>query len=157
MRRRDFITLVGSAAAMPLVARAQQPDRIRRVGVLSGQAVDDEDNKVRVAAFQQQLQQLGWTDGHNVRIDYRFAAGNPENYRKYAAELLALAPDVILASGGSLAPMLQATRTVPIVFAFAADPVGTGFVEGLSRPGGNATGFLLFEYDLRAKDRKGVV
>src|SRR5262245_2204802 len=119
MRRRDFITLVGSAAAMPIVARAQQPDRIRRVGVLSCQAVYDEDNKVRVAAFQQQLEQLGWTDGHNVRIDFRFAAGNLENYRKYATELVALAPDVILASGGSLAPMLQATRTVPIVFAFA--------------------------------------
>src|SRR5262245_61541241 len=151
MRRRDFITLVGSAAAMPLVARAQQPDRIRRVGVLSGQAVDDEDNKVRVAAFQQQLQQLGWTDGHNVRIDYRFAAANPENYRKYAAELVALAPDVILAPGLALGHMLQATRTVPIVFAIAVDPVGSGLIESLSRPGGNATCFLQFEYDLCAK------
>jgi putative tryptophan/tyrosine transport system substrate-binding protein len=110
-----------------------------RIGVLSGSAVDDQDNKVRLAAFQQRLQQLGWTDGHDVRIDYRFAAGNPENYRKYAAELVALAPDVILAPGGSLAPMLQATRTVPIVFAFAVDPVGSGFVESMSRPGGATT------------------
>jgi putative ABC transport system substrate-binding protein len=126
MKRRNFIALVGGAVAMPLVVRAQQNEQIRRVGVLSGPAVDDQDNKARLAAFQQQLQQLGWTDGQNVRIDYRFAAGNVENYRKYAAELLALAPDVILASGGALAPMLQATRTVPIVFAFAADPVGSG-------------------------------
>jgi ABC-type uncharacterized transport system substrate-binding protein len=150
--RREFITLLGGAvAAWPLAARAQQGERMRRIGVLSGLAKDDQDNDVRLAAFQQRLQQLGWTDGDNVRIDYRFAAGNPENYRKYAAELLALAPDVILAPGGSLAPMLQATRTVPIVFAFAADPVGSGFVESLSRPGGNATGFLQFEYDLCAK------
>jgi putative tryptophan/tyrosine transport system substrate-binding protein len=152
MNRRRFVTLIGgAAAAWPLAARAQQPDRIRRIGVLSSLAADDQGNNVRLAAFQQRLQQLGWTDGHNVRIDYRFAAGNPENYRKYAAELVALAPDVILAPGGSLAPMLQATRTVPIVFAFAADPVGSGLVESLSRPGGNATGFLLFEYDLSAK------
>ena len=135
----------------PLAARAQQPGGMRRIGVLSGVAANDQNNKVRLAAFQQQLQQLGWTDGHDVRIDYRFAAGNPENYRKYAAELVALAPDVILAPGGSLAHVLQATRTVPIVFAFAADPVGSGFIERLSRPGGNATGFLLFEYDLSAK------
>jgi ABC-type uncharacterized transport system substrate-binding protein len=152
VRRRDLITLLGGAAVVwPVVARAQQPERMRRIGVLSGVAADDQNNKVRLAAFQQQLQQLGWTDGHDVRIDYRFAAGNPENYRKYAAELVALAPDVILAPGGSLAHVLQATRTVPIVFAFAADPVGSGFVERLSRPGGNATGFLLFEYDLSAK------
>jgi putative tryptophan/tyrosine transport system substrate-binding protein len=151
MKRREFITLLGGAAATwPLAAQAQQRERMRRIGVLSGVAADDT-NKLRLAAFQQQLQQLGWTSGHNVHIDYRFAAGIPENYRKYAAELLALAPDVILATGGSLAYMLQATRTVPIVFAFAADPVGSGFVESLSRPGGNATGFLLFEYDLSAK------
>jgi len=153
IRRRDFVILLGggAVAAWPLAARTQQAERMRRIGVLSGAAVDDQDNKVRLAAFQQQLQQLGWIDGHNVRIDYRFAAGNPENYRKYAAELVALAPDVILAPGGSLAPMLQATRTVPIVFAYSADPVGSGFVESLSRPGGNATGFVLFEYDLSAK------
>ena len=151
IKRREFITLLGGAAAWPLAARAQQGERMRRVGVLSSSAVDDQGNKVRLAAFHQQLQQLGWTDGHNVRIDYRFAAGNLENYRKHAAELVALAPDVILAPGASLPHMLQATRTVPIVFAFAVDPVGAGAVESLSRPGGNATGFLLFEYDLSAK------
>jgi putative ABC transport system substrate-binding protein len=152
MKRREFITgLGGAAVAWPLAARAQQGERMRRVGVLSSSAADDPENKARLATFQQWLQQLGWTDGRNVRIDYRWAAGNPENYRKYAADLVALAPDVILAPGGSLAPMLQATRTVPIVFVFAADPVGNGFVESLSRPGGNATGFLLFEYSLTAK------
>ncbi len=152
MKRRDFIgVVVGLAAAFPFAARAQQPDRIRRIGVLSGSAEDDQDTKLSLAAFQQRLQQLGWTDGHNVRIDYRFAAGKSENFPKYAAELVALAPDVILVSGTSLPAMLQATRTVPIVFAFAPDPVGSGMVESLSRPGGNATGFLLFEYDLCAK------
>src|SRR5262245_4203728 len=141
MKRREFITLGGAAAvAWPIAARAQQPERMRRIGVLSAPAVDDQVNKARLAAFQQRLQELGWTDGHNVRIDYRFAAAKPENYPKYAAELVALAPDVILASGSSLPPMLQATRTVPIVFAFASDPVGMGLVESLSRPGGNATG-----------------
>jgi len=151
MKRRNFIALIGGVWAMPLVVRAQQNERIPRIGVLSGSAVDDKDNIERLAAFQQRLQQLGWTDGHNVRIDYRFAAGNAENYSKYSAELVALAPDVILAPGGSLAPMLHATRTVPIMFALASDPVGSGFIESLSRPGGNATGFLLFEYDLCAK------
>ena len=151
LRRREFITLVGGAATWPLAAGAQQSERMRRIGVLSGVAVDDQHNKIRLAAFQQRLQQLGWTDGHNVRIDYRFAAANPEAYPKYAAELVALAPDVIVAPGSSLPPMLQATRTVPIVFVFAADPVGSGLVESLSQPGGNATGFLLFEYDLCAK------
>jgi putative tryptophan/tyrosine transport system substrate-binding protein len=147
MRRRKFIALLGSvAAAWPLAARAQKAERMRRIGVLSSLAVDDQDDKVRLAAFQQRLQQLGWTDGHNVRIDYRFAAANPENYRKYAAELVALAPDVILAPGLSLVHLLQATRTIPIVFPIAADPVGSGLVESLSRPGGNATGFLLLEY-----------
>jgi len=150
MKRREFITVLGGAAVWPLPARAQQPERMRRIGVLSGPAADDQDLKVRLAVFQQRLQQLGWSDGHNVRIDYRFAAANPENYRRYAAELAALA-DVILATGGSLEYMLQATRTVPIVFALATDPVGSGQVESLSRPGGNATGFLLFEYDLSAK------
>ena len=154
MKRREFITLLGgtaAATALPLTARAQQPNGMRRIGVLSGSAADDPDSNARIAAFVQALQQLGWTDGHNVRIDFRWAAGNAENYRKYAAELAALAPDVILAPGGSFAPMLQATRTVPIVFAFAIDPVGSGFVETLSRPGGNATGFLLFEFSLNAK------
>ena len=152
MRRREFITLVGVAAvAWPLATRAQQGERVRRIGVLSGPVEDDKDNRARFAAFQQRLQQLGWTDGHNVRFDYRYAAGNLENYRKYAAELVALAPDVIVAPGTSLPHTLEATRTIPIVFPIAADPVGAGLIESLSRPGGNATGFLLFEYDLCAK------
>jgi putative ABC transport system substrate-binding protein len=129
----------------------QQRERMRRIGVLSPTAADDPQDKIRLAAFQQRLQQLGWTDGHNVRIDHRFAAANLENYQKYAAELVALAPDVILAPGQSLVHLLQATRTIPIVFPIAADPVGSGLVESLSRPGGNATGFLVFEYDLSAK------
>jgi putative ABC transport system substrate-binding protein len=150
--RREFITLLGGAAiGWPLAAHAQHGERMRRIGVLSGLARDDQDNDVRLAAFQQRLQQLGWTDGDNVRIDYRFAAGDPENYRKYAAELVALAPDVILAPGGSLAPMLRATRTVPIVFVNVIDPVGAGFVDSLSRPGGTATGFTNFEYGLSGK------
>ena len=153
MRRRDFFGVLGGAAtaAWPLAARAQQQEPMRRIGVLLGQAADDPDSKIRLATFQQRLQQLGWTDGHNVRIDHRFAAGNLENYRKYAAELVELAPDVLMAPGGSLVHVLQATRTIPIVFAFAADPVGSGLIESLSRPGGNATGFVLFEYDLSAK------
>jgi len=153
MERREFITLLGgaAAAAWPLAARAQQGERVRRIGVLSGPAADDQDNKVRLAAFQQRLQQLGWTSRHNVLIDYRFAAADPELYRKYAAELVALTPDVVVAPGRALEFLLQATRTVPIVFAFTADPVGAGLVESLSRPGGNATGFLMFEYDLCAK------
>jgi putative tryptophan/tyrosine transport system substrate-binding protein len=153
MRRRDFIGIVvGSAAAFPFAARAQQPDRIRRIGVLySGSTEDDPETKIQLAAFVKELQQLGWSDGRNVRIDYRFAAGNPENYTKYAAELVALAPDVILAPGTALVAILQATRTVPIVFPFSADPVGAGLVESLARPGGNATGFISFEYDLCAK------
>ena len=152
MRRRDFIkAVVGSAAAFPFASRAQQPDRIRRIGVLSPPAEDDQEWKVRLAIFVKELQQLGWTDGRNVRIDYRFVAAKPENYPKYAAELVALAPDVILAPGTSLPHVLAATRTVPIVFPFAADPVGIGSVESLARPGGNATGFISFEYDLCAK------
>jgi len=152
MRRRDFVrVVVSSAAAFSFAARAQQPDRMRRIGVLSGAAEDDQDNKARIGTFVKELQQLGWTDGRNVRIDYRFAAANSENFSKHAAELVALSPDVILATGASLPSMLQATRTVPIVFAFASDPVGSGFIESLSRPGGNATGFVLFEYDLSAK------
>ena len=150
LKRREFITLLGGAtAAWPLAARAQQRERVRKVGVLS--AVDDQNNKLRLAAFQQRLQQLGWTDGNDVQIDYRFAEGTLQSYGKDAAELVALAPDVILTLGRALEVMLQATRTVPIVFAYSADPVGAGFVESLSRPGGNATGFLLFEYDLSAK------
>jgi putative tryptophan/tyrosine transport system substrate-binding protein len=152
MKRREFIAALGGAAvAWPSTARAQQPERMRRIGVLMSLAADDPVGQARVKAFQQGLQQLGWTDGRNVRIDYRWAAGNVENSRKYAAELVALAPDVILAVGGATGPVLQATRTVPIVFTNASDPVGSGFVDSLSRPGGNATGFMLFDYSLSAK------
>ncbi|MGC2012580.1 MAG: ABC transporter substrate-binding protein [Pseudolabrys sp.] len=154
MRRREFIGgILGSAATWPLAARAQQGKQMRRIGVLtSGAAADDPDGQVRSAAFVQGLQQLGWTDGRNIRIDYRWGAGDADNMRKYAAELVALAPDVILASGtASVAPLLQATRTVPIVFVQVTDPVGAGFVDSLAHPGGNATGFLLFEYAISAK------
>ena len=151
--RRKFISaLGGAAAAWPLVARAQQTDRMRRVGVLVSTAADDPNNQARDAAFRQGLQQLGWTDGRNVRIDTRFAAGNAADTRKYAAEMVALAPDVILSEGSpSTGSLLQATRTVPIVFTQVVDPVGAGFVDTLSRPGGNATGFMLFEYSLSGK------
>jgi putative ABC transport system substrate-binding protein len=151
MRRRTFIAALGGVAAWPMVARAQQAERMRRVGVLIGYAETDPVAQARVKAFQENLQQLGWIDGRDVRIDYRWTAGTVENARKYAAELLALAPDVIPAVGGTTGPMLQATRTVPIVFANTSDPVGSGFVNSLSRPGGNATGFTPFEFSLCAK------
>ena len=153
MRRREFITLLGgAAAAWPLAARAQQGERMRRIGVLMSLAADDPEGQARIAAFLQALQQLGWTDGRNVRIDTRWAAGDADRIRRYAAELVALAPDVILASGAStVGPLLQATRTVPIVFAQVADPVGAGFVDSLARPGGNATGFITFEYGISGK------
>jgi ABC-type uncharacterized transport system substrate-binding protein len=154
MKRREFITLLGgAAAAWPLAARAQPPERMRRIGALNGgSSADNPDGQARLAAYLQQLQQLGWTDGRNVRIDYRWGLGDADNIRKYTAELVALAPDVIFAAGtAAVGPMLQATRTVPIVFALVADPVGAGFVDSLSRPGGNATGFLMFEYSLSGK------
>ena len=152
MRRREFLgVLSGAAAAWPLSTLAQQPERVRRIGVLSGATKDTPDLQVRLAAFQQVLQQLGWTDGRNVRIDYRWGAGSADNTRKYAAELVAVAPDVILATGPTVEQLLQATRTVPIVFVVTADPVGSGFVDSLSRPGGNVTGFMLLEYSLSAK------
>jgi ABC-type uncharacterized transport system substrate-binding protein len=154
MKRREFITrLGGAAAAWPMAARAQQSERMRRIGALAGGvAAGDPETVARSAAFLQGLAQLGWTEGRNVRIDYRWGLGNADNIRKYAAELAALAPDVILASGTStMAPLLQATRTVPIVFVNVADPVGAGFVDSLARPGGNATGFIQFEYSLSGK------
>jgi len=153
MKRRQFIALLGGATvAWPLAARAQQPERTPRVGVLSGSAADDPSNHARYTAFLQGLQQLGWTDGRNVRIDTRWAAGNAADTRKYAMELVALAPDVIFATGSAtMGPLLEATRTVPIVFAIVPDPVGAGFVQSLSRPGGNATGFMMFEYGLSGK------
>jgi ABC-type uncharacterized transport system substrate-binding protein len=154
MQRRDFIKLVGGAtAAWPLAARAQQSDRVRRIGVLMAASADDPDYQARIAAFQQGLQQLGWSDGRNVHIDTRWATTKPDDIRRHAAELAALAPDVILAGTGTatVAPLLQATRTVPIVFAVVIDPVGAGFVDSLARPGGNATGFTVFEYGMSGK------
>jgi putative ABC transport system substrate-binding protein len=153
MRRREFITLLGGAAvAWPLAARAQQPERLRRIGVLMTTAADDAEGQARIAAFVQVLQQLGWTDGRNMRIDTRWSGGYADDTRKYAAELVALAPDVILAPGSlTVGPLLQATRALPIVFVHVPDPVGAGFVDSLARPGGNATGFLLFEYGLSGK------
>ena len=152
MRRREFITLIGGAVTWPLAASAQQDGRMRRVGVLMHLAADDPEGQARIAAFTQGLQELRWTIGRNVRIDYRWAAGDAERGRKYAAELVALAPDVILAAGGAVvAPLLQATRTVPIVFAQTPDPVGAGFVASLARPGGNATGFTIFEFGMGGK------
>jgi putative tryptophan/tyrosine transport system substrate-binding protein len=153
MRRRDFITLLGvTAAAWPLAARAQQGERVRRIGVLMNQAADDPEGQARLIAFVQALQQFGWTDGRNVRIDTRWAAGDADRIRQYAAEFAAPAPDVILATGSfGVGPLLQATRAVPIVFVIVPDPVGAGFVDNLARPGGNATGFLQFEYALSGK------
>src|SRR6516164_2555436 len=149
MRRRDFITLLGTAAAWPLAARAQRLERMRRVGVLMSTAENDAGSKARIEALLRGLHQLGWVDGRNVQIDTRWPAGDPDNIRRYAAELIALAPDVILATGSStLGPLLQATRSVPIVFVIVPDPVGAGFVDSLSRPGGNVTGFLMFEYGI---------
>jgi putative ABC transport system substrate-binding protein len=152
MRRREFITLVASAAAWPVAALTQQPNRMRRIGVLMSLAEDDRQGQARLAAFVHGLQELGWTDGRNVRIHIRWAAGDLNASRKYAAELVALAPDVILASGGSVVgPMLQATSTVPVVFTQTPDPVGAGFVASLAHPGGNATGFVIWEYGMGAK------
>jgi putative tryptophan/tyrosine transport system substrate-binding protein len=151
MERRALITLLAGAAAWPLAAHAQQPDRIRRIGAFAG-IEEDAEGQARFAAFLQGLRQLGWTDGRNVRIDYRWGGGNADNIRKQAAELAALAPDVILAAGAAVAgPLLQATRTVPIVFVIVPDPVGAGFVDSLARPGGNATGFITYEYSISAK------
>jgi putative ABC transport system substrate-binding protein len=146
MRRREFIALLGGAAALPLLARAQQPERERRIGVLQGGSADDQELQVAFAAFLQGLHQLGWIDGRNVRIDRRLGAGDADVIRKHATELVALAPDVIVTAGtAAVVQALQATRTLPIVFIFVPDPVGSGFVKSLSRPGGNATGFMQFE------------
>ena len=150
-RRRDFITLLGGAAAWPLAARAQQGERIRRIGVLMHLAADDPEGQARHATFLQGLQQSGWTVGRNLRIDTRWGASEADR-RRYAAELVALVPDVILASNSQATLALQAaTSAVPIVFANVTDPVAAGFVESLARPGGNTTGFTLFEYGISAK------
>jgi putative ABC transport system substrate-binding protein len=153
MNRRAFITLLGgAAAAWPLAARAQQGERMRRIGVLMTLAEDDPQGQARFAAFVEGLQQFGWRNGGNIRLDVRWTAGNLDEIRKYAAELVALAPDVILASTSpSVAALQAATRSLPIVFALTADPVGAGFVESLARPGGNVTGFVPFEWGLAAK------
>ena len=153
MRRREFITLIGGATAWPLAVRAQQqPERTRRICVLMSTAVDDPQDPARLAAFAQGLQEFGWTIGRNLRIDYRWSASSPNNARKYAAELAALAPDVMLTSGTiALAAVQQISHTIPVVFVNLIDPVSGGFVESLARPGGNATGFLLFEYGISGK------
>jgi len=152
MRRREFITLIGSAAVVPLVAGAQPSESMRRVGVLMSTAADDREGQARIAAFRQGLQKLGWIEGQNVRLDIRWGGGDADLDRRFAAELVALTPDVILATASSTVAALQgATRTVPVVFAHAVDPVAAGFVDSLARPGGNATGFVLFEYGISAK------
>ena len=154
MRRREFITLFVGVVALagPRGVRAQQADRMRRVGILMSRAAGDPEEQARFAGFLQELQKLGWTDGRNVRIDYRWAAADADRSRTYAAELVALAPDVILASGSTtVAGLLQTTRTMPIVFVNVIDPVGAGYVARLAHPGGNATGFTAFEYSLSGK------
>jgi ABC-type uncharacterized transport system substrate-binding protein len=156
MRRREFITLLGGAAlASPLLwsrCAYAQSERTRRIGVLMNLAAEDSEGQVRNAAFLQGLEQLGWTVGRNVRIDLRWAAGDADRTRRYVTEMVALAPEVILANGGTvLGPMLQATRTIPIVFVQVSDPVGAGYVASLARPGGNATGFTVFEFSMSGK------
>jgi putative tryptophan/tyrosine transport system substrate-binding protein len=151
MKRREFITLLGGVtAAWPLVAHAQQGQRVRRIGILT--ALDEAENKIRIDPLLQELPRLGWSDGRNIRIDMRAAGGNAETLRKYATELLELAPDVLVAFGTAPTDLLlQATRTTPIVFTIVVDPLGSGFVNNLARPGGNVTGFTTFEYSLSGK------
>ena len=152
MKRRELITLLGAAAAWPLAARAQQGERVRRIGVLMNLAADDPEALARLAAFHQGLQEAGWVVGRNIRIDYRWGAGDADRFRRYAAELFALVPEVVLATSGSTVPwLLQATRSVPIVFTQTPDPVGAGFVASLAHPGGNVTGFTNFDYSIGGK------
>ena len=152
MKRREFITLLGGAAAWPLAARAQQPDRMRRIGVLMGYAESDREGRARLAAFLQELQQLGWVEGRGVRIDVRWGAGDAERIRRYATELVGLTPDILMGSTTPpVAALQQATATVPIVFAQVGDPVGAGFVDSLARPGGTTTGFSVFEFSFGGK------
>ena len=152
IRRREFIFILGGGAAWPLAAQAQQGEQMRRIGVLMNLSENDPEAQGLVAAFREGLAQLGWIDGRNVRIDYRWSAGDLDRIRRYAAELVALPPEIILAYGGStVGPLQQVTRTVPIVFVEVIDPVGAGFVMGLARPGGNTTGFSLFEFGIAGK------
>jgi putative tryptophan/tyrosine transport system substrate-binding protein len=153
VRRREFITLLGGAAlASPVAARAQQPGRMRRVGVLMGVAESDPEGQARIAAFRQGLTDLGWVDGRNLRIEYRWAAGDADRIREYTAELVALAPDVLIGNGtAALTALRDATRSIPIVFVLVNDPVGQGFIENLARPGGNITGFSFLEYSMVGK------
>ena len=153
MRRRDFISgVAGSAAAWPLVARAQRGERVWRIGVLMALAADDSEGQSRFKGFVQAMAQAGWIDGRNIRIDTRWRGTTPDAHRKQAAELVALSPDAILAAGSiSVSALQQATRTIPIVFVGVVDPVGSGFVDSLPRPGGHTTGFMLFEYNLSGK------
>jgi putative ABC transport system substrate-binding protein len=154
VKRREFIKLLGggAAATWPLTARAQQPERMRRIGILVSLGADDQQGQTRRAAFVQRLRELGWTEGGNVRIETRWTAGNAMDIRKYAAELVSFAPNVILAAGGStVVPLMQATNNIPIVFTGVSDPVGGGLVASLARPGGNVTGFTAFEYSMSGK------
>ena len=153
MRRRQLMAMLGGAAvAWPLLGRTQQINQVRRIGVLMLLAAEDAVAKARIVAFQQSLRRLGWIDGNNLQIDYRWSTGDSDQVRKDAVDLVALAPDVLLATGSSsVAALQQATRTVPIVFALVSDPVGAGFVDSLPRPGGNATGFTNFEYFISPK------
>jgi putative ABC transport system substrate-binding protein len=152
MRRREFLGVLGAAATWPVAARAQQGERVRRIGLLTNLSQGDSEGRARDEAFVQGLRQLGWTEGTNLQIDRRFTEGDAGRAHQYAQELVALAPDVILTTGSAgLVPLLQVTRTVPIVFTIVPDPVGAGFVDSLARPGGNATGFVQFEFGLSGK------
>jgi putative tryptophan/tyrosine transport system substrate-binding protein len=156
MRRREFIALLGGAATWPIAARAQQPERMRRIGVLMDLAADDPEGQARLTAFRAEFSRLGWTDGGNARIDVRWGAGLSNRMREHAAELVALMPDAILASGSpSVAALQQSTTKLPVVFTSVVDPVGAGFVTTLARPGGNITGFMLLEYSVGTKWLQG--
>jgi putative ABC transport system substrate-binding protein len=152
MQRREFIALLGGAAAWPLAVRAQQGDRVRRIGVLTQYSEGNPVAVRNIAAFRQKIRQLGWVEGYNLAIEYRWAAGRPDLYRKYAAELVAARPDMLMGSTGvGLGALLEVTRTIPIVFTSVLDPVGSGLIESLAHPGGNATGFILFEWSIASK------
>jgi putative ABC transport system substrate-binding protein len=152
LTRRQLLPALAGAVAWPIAGHAEQGERMRRIGVITGITIDDPETKLRLAAFLQEMRRLGWTEGRNIRLDYRSSAGNSDEMRKHAAELAALAPDVILAIGNAtVAPLMQATRTVPIVFTIVVDPVGAAFIKSLARPGGNVTGFMMFEYSLSGK------